>query len=53
VSKLRVPFTTTIDKDALKAMKKMALEEECHVNDLIEKAFEVYKMFKKLKKDEK
>lgn len=33
---MRKPFRTTIDEEILHELKTMALEQDCHVNDVIE-----------------
>jgi hypothetical protein len=36
----RIPFTTTIREDALKSIKKLAIDLDKSVNDLLEEAIE-------------
>ena len=44
----RKPFTTTIKKDALKDIKKLAIDLDRSVNDLLEEAIEwLLKKYKK------
>lgn len=33
----KVKFTTTVDEELLKQIKKLAIDEECSVSDILEK----------------
>ena len=48
----RKPFTTTIEEDALKEIKKLAIDLDLSVNDLLEEAIE-WLLKKYEKKDKK
>jgi hypothetical protein len=37
----RKPFTTSLNTDLLKAIKKLAIDLDKNVNDVIEEAFEI------------